>query len=134
MSIENISIEEETGTFFTPAVEFNAETGICRIEGESYLEDTFNFYAKLRDWVNDFFESGKSALELNFKFRYFNTSSSRAILDLLKTLKKHQEGGKTVGVKWHYPDPDDIEMMMEGEDFESDSGLTFEYVPYPEEE
>jgi len=91
MSLENISIAEETGTFFTPAVEFNAATGICRIEGESYLEDTFNFYAKLREWVDSFFNSGKNAVELHFKFRYFNTSSSRAILDLLKTLTLYPE-------------------------------------------
>lgn len=130
MSLENISIAEETGTFFTPAIDFNSETGVCKIQGESYLEDTFNFYSQLKNWINNFFANGNKSIEVQFKLIYFNTSSSRAILDLLKVLKKNQDKGNKVVIKWFYPDPDEIEMMMEGEDFESDSGLQFTYIPY----
>ncbi len=131
MTLQNLEIQEESGTFFTPAVSFNAQTGVCSVKGESYLEDTFSFYNHLRNWVVEYFDAGKTSLELSFKMHYFNTSSSRAILDLLKKLKEYEEQGKKITVKWFYPEPDDIEMHMEGEDFESDSRLTFEFIAYP---
>ncbi len=127
--MENLFIKAENGTFFTPQVDFNA-SGECMISGESYLEDTFNFYARLREWVSEYFNQGNENLVMSFKMKYFNTSSSRALLELMNLLKEYNKKGKSVSIKWYYPEPDDDEMLMEGEDFEADSKLEFEYIQY----
>jgi hypothetical protein len=128
--IESLNIKGSNNNYFIPLVNFNGESGICSIEGESYLENAFEFYDKLSGWVDAFFENGGKKLEVGFKMTYFNTSSSRAILDFLKTIKKHQDQGHSVIVNWYYPDPDHDEMQMEGEDFIDESDLQMNLVPY----
>ena len=59
---------------------------------------------------------------VNFKLIYFNTSSSRLIVDFLETLRKSREDGKQITVNWYY-DPDDPDVKDEVEDFEIESGL-----------
>lgn len=134
MSLESIKIPGKVGRYFIPEVDFNAETGVCWISGESYLDDTYAFYEKLRNWIAEYFAAGNTQIELNFKLKFFSTSSSRAILELLLALKSFEEKGKTITVNWLYPDPDDDETLVDGEDFEVDSGLTFNYVRYAPEE
>ena len=89
--LNDLIIAGSNSTFFVPEIHFIAATGQCSISGESYLEDTFNFYHDLKNWVEDYFASEKSKLVLDIKLSYFNTSSSRAILDLLKKLKEYEE-------------------------------------------
>lgn len=132
--MESIIIEPSNDKFYIPHVEFNVETGYCLIEGESFLEDTYRFYSRLNDWVDAYFSEGKKTLDFNMKFAYFNTSSSKAVLELLLKLKKHIDRGHEITVKWHYPEPDHNDMLEEGEDFADDTDLAIEFVPYEEEE
>ncbi|MBL6447151.1 DUF1987 domain-containing protein [Fulvivirga sp. 29W222] len=132
--MQNLIIEGSRDTYFTPHVKLNAETGICSITGESYLEEPFEFYEKISAWFSDFFAEGNKSLQLDLKLTYFNTSSSRAILEMLRVLKGHGDEGKGVTVNWHYPDPDDEEVLMEGEDFMEESGLEINMIEYEMEE
>lgn len=126
--LNNLEIEGEKGTFFTPSVNFNAESGVCTLEGESYLEDTWEFYDKLLNWLQEYSKSGK-ALRFDFKLTYFNTSSSKGILDLLKFIKKYEEEGGDVTVNWYHPE-DDEDNVEEAEDFKDDTGLDIAIIPY----
>ena len=128
--IESLIIAGESGTYFTPSIDFDAETGECKIEGESYLENTFNFYEELGNWFVAYYASGGGKIHLQFKLTYFNTSSSRAILDLLMLVKNKKPDSANLRVSWLYPDPDEGEVYIEGEDLESDTGIPFEYVKY----
>ena len=131
VALESIHIKGSHDEYFTPTVDFNAENGVCSIAGESYLENSFEFYDKLIDWMDKYIQEN-DGLELNFKLTYFNTSSSRAILDILKSLKEHQENEKNVIVNWYYPEPDDNELKLEGEDFIDESELEMNLIEYPE--
>ena len=42
--MEDLEIKGESGVFYIPTVHLNASTGECEISGESYLEDTDEFY------------------------------------------------------------------------------------------
>ncbi len=127
--MENLYIQGERGVYFIPNVDFNYQTGVCTIAGESYLEEAFDFYDKLSSWVSEFFDSGRDNMELNFKLTYFNTSSSRAILDFLRVIKNYHQKGKTINITWYYPDPDDDDdMKMEAEDFMDETGLPIKLV------
>lgn len=129
--MENLSIAAVNDTYFVPKVEFDAETGICSIEGESFLEQTTDFYKKLSDWITEFLVNSDKKLTLNVKLIYFNTSSSRALLNLFKLLKDEKDNHqKDIEVNWYFPDPDDEELEMEGEDFMNDSGLEINLVSY----
>lgn len=128
--MENLEIEGRLSTFFTPMVNFNATTGVCWIVGESYLEDSFAFYEQLIKWINDYFEEGANSIQIDFKYSYYNTSTSRAILDILRLLKAYQEDGKSVLVSWHYPSPDYDELKSEAEDYIEETGLQMNLISY----
>lgn len=132
--MENLIIEGTRDTYFTPEVKLMATTGKCSISGESYLEEPFEFYEKILAWFEEYFETTKGSMELDLKLTYFNTSSSRAILEMLRGLKELQDNGRELLVNWHYPNPDDEEILIEGEDFMEESGLEINMVEYEMEE
>lgn len=126
--LESLSIEAKSGTFFVPSVNFDAQTGICLLEGESYLENTWEFYDKLITWLKTYIEF-KKEITFNFKLTYFNTSSSKGILDILFLLKSFKNNHGQVTVNWYYPE-DDEDNLAEAEDFIADSNLEMNLLPY----
>ena len=81
--MENIYIEGSHTNFFVPTVEFNAETGVCVLSGESFLEDTNSFYEPLIKWLEIYCAEVKKPITLSINLSYFDTSSSKSILNLL---------------------------------------------------
>lgn len=129
--MENLEIKGESGVYFIPEVKLNASTGSCEISGESYLEDTDEFYNKIIDWLERFISEVKKPLTFNFRLTYFNTSSSRSILNVLRVLKKYEDQAGSVTVNWYYPE-DDESIAEEAEDYMKDTGLKinmFEFEP-----
>lgn len=129
--MENLEIKGESGVYFIPEVKLDASTGNCEISGESYLEDTDEFYNNIINWLETYIKEVNSALVFNFKLTYFNTSSSRSILNVLRVLKKYQDDGGDVTVNWYYPE-DDESIAEEAEDYMKDTGLEiqmFEFEP-----
>ncbi|WP_026999693.1 DUF1987 domain-containing protein [Eisenibacter elegans] len=121
--MENIHIE---GTARSPYVHFNAETGELEISGRSIPEHAINFYKPLLDWLEQYMNNPKLQTKMVFNLEYFNTASSKCILDLLRQLEKVQETNKTeVSVKWFYDDGDE-DMEESGNDFKSLINLNIE--------
>jgi len=129
--MENIHIEGKHGVNFIPTVDFNAETGVCEIAGESYLEDTLEFYTPLYDWLKQYIKEVNKPVVFNFRLRYFNTSSSKCIIDILNILKKYETEGGKVEVNWYYDaDEEDIEDELEEiEDFMIETNMKINLVP-----
>ena len=129
--MKNILIEGEHGANFIPSVDFNADTGVCELGGESYLEDTIDFYSPLFQWLNDYITNIKKPILFNFRLRYFNTSSSKCIIDILHILRKYQESGGQIDVNWYYDsDEEDIEDELEEiEDFMIETNIKIKLVP-----
>lgn len=125
--MEDLIVKGEKGTFFIPNVHFSASTGICEINGESYLENTFAFYQPLIDWIKEYTSSEQQAVTLNFGLTYFNTASSRSILDLLLVLKEYEEEGGKVTVNWTVQSWDE-DMQQEIEDFSLDADLPINII------
>ncbi len=122
MEMKNLIIKSDTDSPYYPGVNFNAQNGICELTGESYMEEAYKFYIPLIDWIKEYISSIKKPLVVNFKLIYFNTSSSRLILDMLDIIKKSQDEGSDITVNWYY-DPEDPDVKDEVEDFEIESGL-----------
>ena len=127
--MENILIDGHHGEFFVPKVNFNAEMGICELAGESYLEETRDFYANLVTWLKQYDAEKESPLTFNIKLTYFNTSSSRCILDILNQLKEMSDNDRVVNVNWYFQE-DDEDMQEEVEDFIFDSEIDITLIPF----
>jgi len=119
--LETLIIEGEKGDFYIPSVRFNADTGVCLMEGESYLENTWDFYEKLLNWLKAFAQTERP-IQFDFKLAYFNTSSSKGILQLLEFLEKYEDEGGQITVNWYYPSHDE-DLKEEAEDFMIDTNL-----------
>jgi hypothetical protein len=130
--MDNLIIEGYHGAYYVPSVDFNAETGVCSLSGESYLEDTLEFYTQLNNWLDKFYAEKKIPLTFEFKLQYYNTSSSKCIVDIMVLLKKYQNKGKQILVKWFYNNAseDADEEIEEVEDFMTETGLKIEIVPF----
>ncbi len=122
--MENLKIE---GTKQSPFVDFNHTTGSLEISGRSIPENSFEFYNPLLEWLMEYAQNPKGKTTLKIYLEYFNTSSSKYILEVLKKLKEILKSpGAEVQVDWYY-DEDDDEMLETGEDYEDVTGLNFEY-------
>lgn len=126
--MKNLKIELVPDSPYYPAVDFNVETGVCQISGESYMEEAYKFYLPLIDWIRSYTTDERRPIIMNFKLSYFNTSSSRLILDIMDMLKKYQESGGDVQICWFY-DTNDPDAKDEVEDFEMESGLKIDLKP-----
>ena len=122
--MENIHIE---GTTKTPTVEFDNNTGQLVIKGRSIPENSIDFYKPLVDWIDAYAKQPKEVTVLNMQLEYFNTSSSKCILDVFKKLENIQKAGNSVRVKWHYEE-DDEDMLEAGEDYDAIIDIDFEMV------
>ncbi len=126
--MENITIE---GTTKTPTVEFDGASGVMVIKGRSIPENSIDFYKPLVDWIESYSTSPKDKTVLNMRLEYFNTSSSKCILDVFKKLELIKKAGKEVQIQWHYEE-DDEDMLEAGEDYDAIIDINFEMIKVAE--
>lgn len=113
------------GTEDTPKIILDKTNGIFEISGRSLPEDSAEFYQPVLDWLEEYKENANSATDFVFKLEYFNTASSKLILDLLSQLEEI-EG---VTVQWYYHE-DDEDMQEAGEEFSELVEVPFEFNTY----
>lgn len=124
MELEPIHIE---GTPKTPSVKFNADQGIIEIKGRSIPENSIEFYKPLVDWLEEYKKSPLEKTVVNIQLEYFNTSSSKCILDVFKKLETIHKAKNEVEINWYYEE-DDEDMLEAGEDYESIIRIPFKMI------
>ena len=124
--MENLQI---VATKSSPKIDFNAQTNILTIEGESYPENTTQFYEKIFQWIEEFLENIKTEeVTFNIELIYFNSSSSKVLMDLFDTLEEASEEDKNIVVNWIYDEENEASLEY-GEEFAEDiESLTFNLV------
>lgn len=100
----------------TPGIRLDAENEIFELSGRSLPEDVSKFYGPILDWLDEYVESPNKQTVFNFKLSYFNTASSKVILDILMKLETLYNNGNEIIIKWFYP-TDDEDMMEAGEEY-----------------
>jgi len=113
--IEPLKIEP---THKTPKVYFDPQNNMFELSGRSIPEDSVGFYKRVLDWIDEYSQKPNSKTEFKFELEYFNTSSSKNILELLKKLEKIHSDGHDVHITWYY-DEDDEDMEETGEDYKA---------------
>lgn len=123
--MEKLSLEE---TIKTPNIQFDPQKGILEIKGKSIPENSLEFYQPVFDWLDAYRTSPASETELHVRLDYFNTSSSKCLLDIFRKLELVQTGGRSkVRVQWYY-DAEDEDMLEAGDDYQALISLPFEMV------
>lgn len=113
--MEPINIEK---TFSTPGVKFTQVDHTLVIEGRVIPEDATAVFQPIVDWVDAYFTSGNSTLKVVFRLYYYNTSSSKRIVNFLKKLDDYFAAGKKVLIVWEYEEGDD-DCMRDGQDYQA---------------
>jgi SiaC family regulatory phosphoprotein len=126
--MEPILIEK---TFSTPGVKFSPSDFTLVIEGRVIPEDATAVFQPIVDWVNAYFSQGNNKLIVIFRLYYYNTSSSKRIVNFLKVLDEFFLKGKEIQVKWEYEEGDD-DCMRDGQDYQAMIKLPLELVETPE--
>jgi hypothetical protein len=117
----------------SPKVHLDADKKFFEISGESRPEDVFGFYSLLLKWLDEFSinllqsENEPDPLIFNFMLDYFNSSSSKYLLDICRKLSFLKNSGKNIVVKWHY-ERDDNDMLESGKEFSKIVKISFEYI------
>ena len=124
--LERIEIQERDDT---PYVRLDAEEGYCTMVGKSFPPDVSKFFEPIIKWIDALKEAEVKDLSFTFKLDYYNTASSKMMLDMLYKLEELMQDGASVEVVWYYPD-DDEDMLDAGEEFERLVDLPFKHVPY----
>ena len=128
--METLSLQ---GSPKTPTVEMNAESGVIEIKGRSIPENSIDFYRPVVDWLDKYSENPANETVVNIQLEYFNTSSSKCILDVFKKLETvyKKNGEKGVVINWYYEE-DDEDMLEAGEDYQSIIKLPFKMIEIEE--
>jgi hypothetical protein len=120
-----------TGT--TPAIHFSARTGVLEIRGESYPENAFALFEPPITWLRRFMSETDTAIRFDVEVAYMNTSSIRAMVDMLDLLEQAHLFGRDVAVRWLYDEENERALDM-GEEFKEDLTLPFEIVTLSSQE
>src|SRR5260221_12304084 len=118
----------------TPAVHFDPVNHKLSIKGESYPENSFEFFHPVLEWVESYLKmlpTGVRAL-VSLEITYFNSSSSKVLLDFLDMLDDAAAAGKQITVEWRYQEGNDMASEY-GEEFKEDlKTVEFVMVPIPD--
>ena len=112
--MNNITIEP---TPKTPSVSFTPQ-GVLEIKGRSIPENSIEFYRPMMEWLDQYAAGQVPKTAVNIKLEYFNTSSSKCILDLFKKLESIHKKGNDITINWFYEE-DDEDMEEAGEDYKA---------------
>ncbi len=126
--MEKFSID---GTPKTPSISFDLAAGVLEIKGRSIPENSIEFYKPLVDSLDKYASSPKGQTNVNIQLEYFNTSSSKCILDVFKKLEAIHKSGSAVTINWHYEE-DDEDMLEAGEDYQAIISVPFKMVQIEE--
>jgi SiaC family regulatory phosphoprotein len=125
MNILNIA-----GTEDTPSIILNNDTKEYTFSGRSLPEDVTTFYHPVIEWLGEFAGSPASGAKFNFKLEYFNTASSKILLDILMQLEEiNDNAGGNFIIVWHYQESDP-DMKEAGEEYADIVSIPFEFVNY----
>lgn len=122
--MELLNIE---GTPKTPTVILNPSTGVIEIKGRSIPENSIEFYRPVVEWLDEYIKDPRPNTVVNVQLEYFNTSSSKCILDVFKKLEVLKKNQKDVIINWYYEE-DDEDMLEAGEDYESIIKVPFKMI------
>jgi hypothetical protein len=113
----------------TPKVILDPVNREFEISGRSLPEDVVVFYQPVMSWFEELEKNPIPDMTLSIRLEYFNTASSKLILDILLKLEDIYQVSSNMKVKWYYQSTD-LDMKEAGEEYSEIVGLPFEITEY----
>lgn len=113
----------------SPLVVLDQENNQFELSGKSLPEDVLDFYQPVLNWLMTYKSNPNPTTEFNFKLIYFNTASSKLILDLLMIFEEMVEEGHSVLIRW-FSLKSDEDMQEAGKEYEEMVDVPFEHLTY----
>lgn len=127
--MEKIEVE---ATSKSPYLLLDPKTKTIKIKGRSIPENSVQFYTPvlnvLDKWIQ---EKTKDQVTVSIQLEYFNTSSSKCVLDILKKLQELYKNGTPIDVTWIY-EKDDEDIMEAGQDYQTIVGIPIKMLEVEE--
>lgn len=108
-----------------PIIDFDAATGILKVEGRALPEDAHAFFRPISEWLQAYIKEPHDSTIMELRIDYFNSAAARYIFNLLMFLENLAEADKQVNVIWYYKADDEM-IKTKGEEFDSMLDLPFE--------
>ncbi len=99
-------------------------TGALSFTGVSLCVRPTEVYADAVKWLREYVEQPAQATHVLFSIKYFNTSTSKVILEILQILEGLFRSGKEVEVHWRYK-VGDLDMEDAGAGYAENTLLPF---------
>ncbi|MDD2563119.1 MAG: DUF1987 domain-containing protein [Salinivirgaceae bacterium] len=100
----NNLLREKTHT--TPEIYFDAKTGVFEIQGRSIPENAMKIYRPVMEWIEQYLVNPQPKTTINLRLSFFNTSTSKYLMEMLKKFEVVNRQGYPVEVFWYYDDED----------------------------
>ena len=118
---------KKEGTEDSPKVILDPENKVMEISGRSLPEDVATFYEPIISWLEEYAKEPDEKTVFTFRLDYFNTATSKVILDILVMFEEMIEEGHSVNVRWFY-DEEDEDMKAAGEEYPEMVDVPFEMI------
>lgn len=111
----------------TPEIQASWEQGVLAMRGDSYPENSFEFFAGVIQWLEDYLGQDGRPLRLELRLVYMNTSSVKAMMDIFDLCEEAFGKGRDVRVNWYYDARNDRVFDL-AEEFKEDCSFPFEIL------
>jgi len=115
------------GDYKNPTIRFTFDKGLLEILGRSWPEHSSNTYIPAFEWIDEYAKNPQPITLVKVQLEYFNTSSSKMLLELFKRLEKINNKGTSINVEWYY-EIDDLDLKEEGENFAEMVNLPIKHI------
>jgi len=94
----------------SPCALFDKKNNTFEIKGKSFAKYSRHIYQNILEWLNEYLKDPNEETIFAFKFEFYDSSSAKMILEILKKIDVlYNQNGK-VEIHWYFPeDDDDIE-------------------------
>ena len=92
------------GNEIFPFIKLDANTGVCKISGSSYMQNSRVFFKPVIDWFKEYTSSEKGKLAVIYNLKSLNTGTSRVLYEILEILREYKNRGGNVYIKWYFED------------------------------
>lgn len=127
--LANLPYFQIESTQSTPKIILDSEKGTLIFEGHSLPENPITFYNPVKNWIKEYLEDPSKETFVKFNLDYFNTASSKVIMNIIEMFKVLDNDQHKITIEWHYQ-MDDEDTLEAGEEFAQIAGMDFIFISY----
>src|SRR5437763_1718946 len=111
----------------SPSVATDWSAGTLEMRGDSYPENSWEFFAPILAGIKKHLEKGDRSLDVKLHLLYLNTSSVKAMIEIFDLLEAAHGREQRVSVRWYY-DQENERIAELIEEFREDYTFPFEII------